>query len=216
MSEEKRKWWSAESLLIKSIAESSKDIADDFTPFWRPLVRLVTAIIFSLILIVAAPFTLIARFLPKKQNASEKLRTELDTIWYEKSSVEALQKLRELRKTLHEDHYEDLIKKGVEIQPYGVFKLSGYTDVLQLLYHYELRHRNYAAAGEVCDEIIKPFIGKEGKRWVPEEWFVKKAKAIAALEGSTAAQEFLMPYVDNDNEESYIRKYFLELRGEQG
>ena len=212
---EKKKQENVEGLLIKSIAESSKDIADDFSPFWRPLVRLITAVVFSLIVIIATPFTLIARFLPKKQNASQKLRTELDTIWYEKSSVEALQKLRELRKTLHDEHLEDLLKKGIEIQPYGVFKLPGYTDVLQLLYHFELRHKNYAEAGNVCDEIIKPFIGKEGKRWLPEEWFVNKAKTIVALEGSTTAQEFLMPYVDNDNEESYIRKYFLELRGEQ-
>ncbi len=213
---EKKKQENVEGLLIKSIAESSKDIADDFSPFWRPLVRLITAVVFSLIVIIATPFTLIARLLPKKQNASQKLRTELDTIWYEKSSVEALQKLRELRKTLHDEHFEDLLNKGVEIEPYGVFKLAGYTDVLQLLYHFELRHKNYAEAGKVCDEIIKPYIGKEGKRWLPEEWFVNKAKTIAALEGSTAAQEFLMPYVNNDNEESYIRKYFLELRGEQG
>ncbi len=215
MSEDKKKFWNAEGILIKSIAESSKDIADDFSPFWRPLVRIITVFVFSLILITSSPFILIARFIPKKQNVSQKLRTELDTIWHEKSSVVALQKLRELRSTLHDNHLKDLLGKGVKIQPYGVFKFAGYTDVLQLLYHFELRHKNYAEAGEVCDEILKPYIGKESNRWLPEEWFVNKAKTIAALEGSTAAQEFLMPYVDNDSEESYIRKYFLELRGEQ-
>jgi hypothetical protein len=215
VSEDKRKRWNTEGILIKSIAEASKDIAGDFQPFWRPLVRLITVIVFSLIVIISTPFTLIARLLPRKQDSFQKLRTELETVWHEKSSIEALHQLRELRSTLYNDHLEALLNKGVEIQPYGVFKFAGYSNVLQLLYHYELRHKNYTEAGGVCDEIIKPYVGKEGKRWLPEEWFVNKAKTIAALEGSTAAQEFLMPYVDNDNEESFIRKYFLELRGEQ-
>lgn len=216
MTEEEKKRWSAEGYLIKSIAEGSKDIADDFPPFWRPLVRLVTAIVFSLIVIVASPFTLIARLLPRKQDAFQKLNTELETVWHEQSSFEALRQLREIKKTLYADHYEALCQKGVEVKPYGVFKFDQYFNVLRLLYHFELRHKNYTAAGEVCDEILRPYIGKEGKRWLPEEWFVNKAKTIAALEGTTAAQEFLMPYVDSDSEESYIRKYFLELRGEQG
>lgn len=47
MNEEKKQRWNVEGLLIQSITESSKDIADDFSPIWRPLVRLITAIVFS-------------------------------------------------------------------------------------------------------------------------------------------------------------------------
>ncbi len=200
--------------LIKGISEGSKDIAEDFSSFWRPLVRLITTLAFALIVIFTAPYVLlIARFLPKGKDAYSNVRTELETVWYEKSSMEALQELRNLKNTLYADHYEDLLKKGVEIQPYGVFKFNEYFNLLQLLYHYEIRHKNYAEAGEVCDEILKPYVENERKMWIPEKWFVNKAKTIAVLRGPTAAQEFLLPYVDNEKEESYIRKYFLELRG---
>ena len=50
-----------------------------------------------------------------------------------------------------------------------------------------------------------------GKYW--EQWVINKAKAINKQKGETAAQEFLLKFIDPKNEESLINEYLYELRG---
>jgi hypothetical protein len=137
---------------------------------------------------------------------------ELDTTWYEKSPEVALDQLRDLRNQLKKSEME-VNNKGKEIQPYGRFKGFEYYSILELLYHWETRLGHYQEASDLCDEFLEPYLKKDQKvKLFIEDWLVKKARTIRALQGSLAAQEFLMPYVDHDKEENYLRDYFLELR----
>lgn len=108
------------------------------------------------------------------------------------------------------------VGKGVKVEPYGIFKTREYMGIMELLWHWETRLGNYQKANEVCDEILEPFVKEDRETtYVPEDWLVKKARAIRALQGPLAAQEFLMSYVDHDKG-SHLREYFLELRDGSG
>jgi hypothetical protein len=87
-----------------------------------------------------------------------------------------------------------------------------------LLYHWEFHSGNFQEASEVCDyfiDTLKPKPTKiKGQSGYWEEWVLNKAKAIYKKNGNTAAQEYLLKFVDKKNENSRINNYLYEIRDE--
>jgi hypothetical protein len=200
---------------FKGLAEASVDLSEGLPVLIQPLVRLLFALILTILSIFLIPWFIFRHIFPAKQkeNAYFNARTELETSWIEDSPETALERMRDLTNDLKSQEMKLHHGKGVQVQPFGVFKWWDYYHLVDLLYHFETRLGHYQAASDLCDEFLEPYVDKKEKiSPLIEKWFVKKARAIHALQGSLAAQEFLMPYVDHDKEESYLRDYFLELR----
>ena len=160
-------------------------------------------------------FNLLDRFKSQSLNSFFKLETELQSIWRSESSIKALEKLRTIRQQLLE-HEHDRLLKGIYIAPYGLFKFHEYHQILWLLYHYEMSHAHWHEADMVCDEILE-LMGVEASRLtrnlsLTQEWIVNKAKVLEKLEGITAAQHYLLQYLDPDSPENQVNTYFYELR----
>ena len=199
---------------FKGLADASVSISEDLPILVQPFVRLLFALILTILSIFLIPWFIFRHVFPAKQkeNAYTNARTELETSWFEETPEIALGKMRDLKSRLKSQDME-LHRKGVEVQPFGIFKWWDYWHLIDLQYHWETRLGHYQEASDLCNEFLEPYLEKKEKiSSVIEGWFVKKARTIRALEGPLAAQEFLMPYVDHDKEESYLRDYFLELR----
>ena len=195
------------------MAEASVAISEDLPVLVQPVVRILALLLLLIFTLLMMPWLFFRRIFPKKaEDAFLSARTELETCWYEESPEAALDRLRELRNKI-EDQYDKVHWPGVKIEPYGTFKWYEYACVIDLLYHFETRIGNQHEASDLCDDFLRPYLENPSKRSpAPENWMVKKAKTIRALQGPLAAQEFLMPYVDNEKEDSHLREYFLELR----
>jgi hypothetical protein len=196
----------------------------------RPVVKLIVYMCtlgFLLILIpLSLPFSflfhLLNRFKKPSISPFQRLQTEVQSMWDSESPSAALAKLRDIRQQLTQD-LERLIK-GISIAPYGTFRVSDYSDVLWLLYHYEMSHRNWDEANQVCDEVFERFLGGvKGRQFdflrrfsSTEEWIVNKARVLSKCHGELAAQEYLLQYLDPDDQDSPVNTYFYELRQHSG
>ncbi len=212
---EKNKKTFFESFISISI-DVSKAITEEFPSRYRPFARVPIFFLLALFSLIAAPIVLFLKLLRKSTiNPFFKLRTELETKWYGGAQDEALSELRKVREILIKNEGK-LSFKGVQIPPYGKFKFDEFTKILWLLYHWEFHSGNFHEATEVCDYFIEKGELNNSKRksirtyW--EEWVLNKAKAIHKTDGGTAAQEYLLKFVNTQYEECRINKYLYELR----
>ena len=145
------------------------------------------------------------------------LRTELETKWCKGKKEEALNNLREVKDTIQKDE-QKIFFSGVNIPPYGKFKFDEYLKVLWLLYHWEFQTGNLNQASEICDYFIAQYgtlksgkVEQYGSKYY-SQWVVSKAEIILRQEGNLAAQQYLLQFVDPNDNENAVNKYLYELR----
>ena len=145
------------------------------------------------------------------------LRTELETKWCKGKQEEALNSLRKVRDTIQENE-QKVFFSGVKIQPYGKFKFDEYLKVLWLLYHWEFQTGNFNQASEVCDYFIeqqktlKTHKALKNKSKYYSQWVVNKAEIINKQEGEMAAQQYLLKFIDPEDNENPVNQYLYEIR----
>jgi hypothetical protein len=203
---------------VSTIITGSKFFLDDLPPRIRPFAKVPVFLFFFLLFLAVAPIAILSKLVRKPAvNPFFKLRTELETKWYSGKQYEALSELREVKKALFENQMQ-IYFRGVQIPQYGKFKFNEFINTMWLLYHWEFNLGNFQEASEVCDyfiDTLKPKPTKiKGQRGYWEEWVLNKAKAIYKKNGNTAAQEYLLKFVDTKNENSRINNYLYEIRDE--
>lgn len=194
-----------------NIAIQGSEYFSEESPKWlRPLTKIIAFTIILLFMFLMFPFILIKR---KHPNSYQKLKTELVAIWHSESSTAALKKLRNIHGQLIND-FQKVMLGGHKIEPYGKFNFYDYANVAELLYHWEIQHRNFDEALKICEEMLVP--GKESKNRSKSNayWIIKKAKTINLLNGEISAQEYLLKHIDPDNKQCKVKEYLHELRKE--
>lgn len=211
MSENKKKHLF--QVMIETALQASEAISKDFSSRKKPVVRVIVYFGTLLIMIIALPIVVSFKLFRKKiEDPFLKLRTELEAKWSADSNHDALIALRDVYSRLISNQ-DTVFLKGFKIAPYGKFRFYEYIRVAHLLYHWELQHQNWNEANKICDEILNLLSDVDPKKNKSyEDWIVYKARAIKHLEGETAAQEFLLKYVDPKRDDSPVNTYLFELR----
>ena len=201
------------SVMVDAAVKGSEAMAEDYTSWRKPIARLIFYFGTFFIMFLTLPFLIPYKIFRKKLiDPFAKMRTELETIWRTESSISALEKLRKVYLEIL-SNLDNVMIKGLLIEPYGKFKFDEYIKVSYLLYHWELQHKNWEMANDVCDEILNKYSGfdpRKSKAYA--DWIVLKARVLNELEGNSSAQEFLLKYIDPEEKEGLIKKYLYELR----
>ena len=200
-------------VMVEAAVQGSEAMAEDFTSWRKPIARIFFYFGTFFIMLLTLPFLIPYKIFRKKLiDPFEKMRIELETIWRTESSVAALEKLRNVYLKIL-TNLDNVMIKGLQIEPYGKFKFDEYIKVSHLLYHWELQHQNWEQAKDVCDEILNKYRGFDPKKSKAySDWIVLKARVLNKLEGNLSAQEFLLKYIDPEEKEGLINKYLYELR----
>ncbi len=194
--------------MVDLAIQGSKALSDDFPKRLRPIARFFAFPITLLFMLLIFPVLLLKRNRP---NSYGNLKTELEARWHSESSIVALESLRDIYKRLLQ-HFNRVMLGGYKIAPYGKFNFYDYLNVAEMLYHWETQHHNISEAIEICDQILKA--GKDSKNMSKtfSSWILKKARAIKLESGDVAAQEYLMKYIDPENDKCRIKEFLHELR----
>jgi hypothetical protein len=196
---------------------ASKEIAQGVPSRIRPLIE-VALYVFTLgILLVMMPFVILLKFVQKpSRDAFLNLQTDLETVWKSESSLIALTKLRNIYHQLYQNLDKVIGITGYTIVPYGKFRFYEYDKVRELLYYWEVQHRHWKEALALCDELLEIYLKNRKPPHNPnvEIWIVRKAKIITNIEGTTAAQQYLLQYINPEQEESLVNTYLYELRNQ--
>lgn len=195
----------------------SEEIAQDVPPRIRPLIK-VALYVFTLgILLAMMPFLVLFKFFQKpSRDAFLNLQTDLETLWKSESSLVALTRLRKIYHQLYQNLDKVMGIKGYTIVPYGKFRFYEYDRVQELLYYWEVQHHHWKEALALCNELLEIYLRNRKPPHSPsvEIWIVRKARIINNIEGTTAAQQYLLQYIDPEREESPINTYLYELRNQ--
>lgn len=207
--------------LVSSASTATKCTSEDFSPRSKKLINLPIFIFFLTLLVFIAPLVYLSKLLKKSVvNPFFMLRTELETKWVKGKQTEALENLREVRDKIKEDE-QKIFFSGVEVQPYGKFRFNEYLKVLWLLYHWEFQTGNLNEASEVCDFFIdqhKSLTSRnvmQNKSKYYSQWVVNKAEIIHKQEGRMAAQQYLLKFIDPEDNENPVNQYLYELRNKK-
>ena len=194
---------------IINIAVQSSEYFSESSPKWlRPITKIIAFISTLFFMLLIAPFLLFKRKYP---NSYQNLETELVARWHSESSIIALSKLREIYGLLIQN-FESVMLGGYKIEPYGKFNFYDYTRVAELLYHWEMQHKNFSEALEICDEILRPTKDSNNISEAYASWVIKKARVLGLINGKLAAQEYLLAHVDPNNNECRVKDFLHELR----
>ena len=194
--------------IIDIAVTSSEYFADEFPKWLRPLTKLLSLAFILLFLFLMTPYFLIKRNFP---NSYQTLKMDLTSTWHSESSIIALNKLREVYKLLLQN-LDSVMLGGYKIESYGKFNFYDYANASELLFHWEMQHECITKASEICDEMLEPGNNAKNMSRIYADWIIKKARTIKLLDGTLAAQEYLLKYIDQDNKKCKIRKYFYELK----
>lgn len=194
---------------------ASRELAQDFPSWTQPLIKVVLYIFTLVIFLLLMPFVVLSKWIQKpSRDPFVNLRAELETIWKSESNLVALTRLRNVYQQL-EQHIDSVMGlTGYTIVPYGKFRFYAYDKVRELLYYWELQHHHWQEAQTLCDTVLNVYL-MDKKRPLSSGgkiWIIRKARTIANIEGKLAAQQYLLPYIAPELEESPIREYFYELR----
>jgi hypothetical protein len=200
-------------IMVEAAVKGSEAMSEDYSSWRKPIARMFFYFGTFFIMLLTLPFFIPYKLFRKKLiDPFVKMRTELETIWRTESSTAALEQLRKVYSKLLLN-LNNVIIKGLQIEPYGKFKFDEYIKVSHLLYHWELQHQNWEMANDVCDEILHKHCGFDPKKSEAyADWIVFKARVLNKLEGNASAQKFLLKYIDPKEKEGLINQYLYELR----
>ncbi len=201
--------------LFEVLLAVSDQFSEDWPRWVRPFVKVIVYLSSLLFLIFISPLIIIIRiFRTDYPDAYQKLQKELEQKWYTGSSSVALRDLRVVFDKIRSS-MEKVILGGLKIEPYGRFHFYQYLQVCELLYNWEIQHENFKEAKKLCDHVLNESNHDNSKDKKPHEaWVVKKSYIIKVQEGNLAAQEYLLKYVNLENENSPIKDYLFQLRKE--
>ena len=199
--------------LIKTITSASRALSEEVPQWLRPIFNVIFVILFTLIILLFLPVHCVYSLLRKEMiNPFFKLRTEVETKWYEGKKEDALQEIRRVRRELTNEQGSFRFP-WQKVEPYGKFDYENYAKILWLLFNWEYQQNNIEEASAVCDEVLLGYKAKTSKRSAyMDQWVVNRAKIMHKLEGGILAQEFLMQYLDPKNTDSLVNKYMDELK----
>lgn len=185
-------------------ARHTKDYPLILKPFAKTVI-FISVLFFALLYL---PFSM---FRKKQMNTFFLLRTNLENKWYSESSHSALFKLRMIYQTLKANENK-IIFGGTHIRPYGRFGIRYYIMTADLLYHWELIHCNWEAAHTICEDAMAFHAKTVSSGSIDENWIIKKGKTLLMTNGTVAAQEYLLKYLNPDNKNCPIRSYLYKIR----
>ena len=200
--------------LLSIIEDASVSITSEIPVSIRQYIKILVYIILLVFFLILLPILLPIAFINRnKEDTYEKLFEELNIVWRTESSLKALEQLNVKYRILYE-HIDDLAKmKAVKIVPYGRFWWADYIRVTETLYLWEMQHKQYQKAANICDDILNRYVSANTEiNDFVEKWIVYKAKTICYMNSSLEAQRYLMEYITPDRENSPIRDYLSKLR----
>ncbi len=197
---------------LSSILTIADDISAKHTNDYPGLIKpFAKTTVFFAVLFFAFMYLPFSMFRKKQMNTFFLLRTNLENKWYSESSHSALFKLRMVYQTLKANENK-IIFGGTQIRPFGRFGIRYYIMTADLLYHWELIHGNWDAAHTICEDAMNFHTKITGSSSIDRSWIIKKGKTLLMTTGKTAAQEYLLKYLEPDNKNCPIKSYLYKIR----